>query len=108
MIELIGAENIFADTTGWIAPGAEAIAAKNPQVILSNVPGGEAPPPGSDASWENPVIAEILKRPGFARIRAVQDRAVYWIDSDTSSRPSHHITLAALQMAKAVYPEYYN
>jgi iron complex transport system substrate-binding protein len=107
MIELIGAENIFADTTGWIAPGAEAIAAKNPFVILTNAPGGEAPPEAG-ASWENPVIAEILNRPGFARIRAVRDRAVYWIDPDASSRPSHHITKAVLQMAKAVYPEYYN
>jgi iron complex transport system substrate-binding protein len=104
IIVLIGAEYSFADTTGWIAPGAEAIASKNPDVILTNVywvpAQGNSEPAGSP-------VGEILKRPGFAHITAVKNRAVYWIDSDRSSRPTHHIGIALLQMAKAVYPEYY-
>jgi iron complex transport system substrate-binding protein len=106
MIELIGAENIFAGTSGWIAPGAEAIAIKNPDVILTNVFWNKSE--NSSADGIPDPVAEILKRQGFARIQAVQNRAVYWIDSDTSSRPTHHISVAVLQMAKAVYPEYYN
>ena len=37
MIELIGAENIFKSENGWIAPSAESVIDKNPDVILTNV-----------------------------------------------------------------------
>jgi iron complex transport system substrate-binding protein len=96
MLEIIGAENIFAGTGGWIAPGAEAIAAANPDVILTNtvLPGGENP------------VDELLRRPGFGGIRAVQTKAVYRIDANASSRPTHHIIRALEEMARAVYPEY--
>jgi iron complex transport system substrate-binding protein len=107
MIELIGAENIFADTPGWIAPGAEAIAARNPGVILTNVPRLPAQDGDSAGSPAGGPVTEILTRPGFARVKAVRDGAVYWIDTDTSSRPTPHITAALLQMTGAVYPEYY-
>jgi iron complex transport system substrate-binding protein len=101
MLEIIGAENIFAGSTGWIAAGEEPIAAANPMVILTNsmlpagAPGGEDP------------VAEILRRPGFGDIRAVRDRVVYRIDTNASARPTHHIVKALLEMARAVYPEYY-
>ncbi|MDR2313579.1 MAG: ABC transporter substrate-binding protein [Spirochaetaceae bacterium] len=104
MLELIGAENIFAETTGWIAPGAEAIVAADPQVILTNavVPGGA----GLTGTLPDPV-KEILARPGFGGVRAVRNRAVYRIDADSSSRPNHRIIRALHEMARAVYPEYY-
>jgi iron complex transport system substrate-binding protein len=95
MIELIGARNIFADKAGWIAPGAEAVLERNPDVILTNVNFIEDP------------IGEIKRRDGFNTIKAVQEGAVYLIDADPSSRPSQHIILALQQMAQAVYPEYY-
>jgi iron complex transport system substrate-binding protein len=95
MISIIGAENIFADQTGWIAPGGEAIIERNPGVILTNVTG-----PAD-------VVAEIASRPGFDRIRAVQDGAIYQIDSNSSSRPAPGIIKALREMARAVYPEYY-
>jgi iron complex transport system substrate-binding protein len=100
MLEIIGAENIFAGTTGWIAAGEEAIASADPEVILTNsvVTG---------ASGGGDPVAEILQRPGFGDIRAVRNRAVYRIDSNASARPTHHIVKALLEMARAVYPEYY-
>ncbi|MDR1142895.1 MAG: ABC transporter substrate-binding protein [Spirochaetaceae bacterium] len=97
MLEIIGAENIFAGAAGWIAPGAEAVAAANPGVILTNtvLPTGENP------------VDELLRRPGFGGIRAIQNKAVYRIDTDSSSRPTHHIVRALREMARSVYPDYY-
>ncbi|GHV37500.1 ABC transporter substrate-binding protein [Spirochaetia bacterium] len=95
MIELIGAQNIFADKTGWLAPGVEAILERDPDVILTNV------------NFIDDPIGEIKGRDGFASLGAVREGAVYTIDTDSSSRPSQHIILALEQMARAVYPEYY-
>jgi iron complex transport system substrate-binding protein len=91
MIECIGAENIFADEKSWIAPNAEAIIAKNPGVILTNV------------NYIDDPLNEIKTRPGFEHISAVENNAVYYIDTNSSSRPSSRIVLALEQMAEAVY-----
>ncbi|MDR0709005.1 MAG: ABC transporter substrate-binding protein [Spirochaetaceae bacterium] len=98
MIGIIGAENIFADQTGWIAPGGEAIIERNPDVILTNTAETGAADP----------VTEIMARPGFNRIRAVQNGAVYRIDGNSSSRPAPGIVRALREMARAVYPEYYD
>ncbi|MDR2375848.1 MAG: ABC transporter substrate-binding protein [Treponema sp.] len=95
MIEIIGARNIFSDVTGWIAPSAEAILERNPDVILTNV------------NFTDDPVGEIMTRPGFDNVTAVQKGQVYLIDADSSSRPSQHITLALRQMARAVYPGEY-
>ena len=96
MIELIGAENILKDENGWIAPSAEAIIDKNPDVILTNV-----------NYIDNP-IQEIKDREGFENINAVKNNQVYQIDKNSSSRPSQHIIKALNEMAKAIYPDVYN
>jgi iron complex transport system substrate-binding protein len=95
MIETIGAQNIFADKTGWIAPSAEAILERNPEVILTNV------------NFIDEPLDEIKSRQGFAGTAALRNNAVFLIDTDSSSRPTHRLTLALRQMALAVYPEYY-
>jgi iron complex transport system substrate-binding protein len=92
MITLIGARNVFSDTTGWIAPSAEAILERDPEIILTNV------------NFIDDPAGEIKNRRGFATIRAVRTGQVYTIDTNSSSRPSQHITLALRQMALAVYP----
>jgi iron complex transport system substrate-binding protein len=95
MLGIIGAVNVFAGHTGWIAPGAEAVLERDPEVILTSVDFLDDP------------VGEITARPGFAGIRAVREGRVYRIDANSSSRPSQHITLALRQMARAVYPEEY-
>jgi iron complex transport system substrate-binding protein len=95
MLGIIGALNVFADQAGWIAPGAEAILERDPEVILTNVDFLDDP------------VGEIKGRPGFTGISAVREGRVYRIDADSSSRPSQHITLALRQMARAVYPDEY-
>jgi iron complex transport system substrate-binding protein len=95
MINLIGAENVFANEKEWFSASAEAIIGKNPDVILTLTDLNDDP------------TGEILRRPGFENISAVKNRQVYLIDNNAASRPSHNIVLAVKQMALAVYPEVY-
>ena len=93
MMELIGATNIFADQSGWLPVTEEVIIDANPDVILTNV-----------NFIENPV-GEILSRPGWQNVTAVENDAVYYIDNGASSLPNHRIVKALKEMAVAVYPE---
>jgi iron complex transport system substrate-binding protein len=95
MLELIGGRNIFDEVNGWIAPGAEAVIIKNPEVILTNV------------NYLDDPVEEIKRREGFENISAVIRKRVYVIDTNSSSRPSQHILLALTQMARSVYPDVY-
>jgi len=95
MISVIGARNIFENENWLVTPGAEAIIDRNPDVILTNV------------NYIDDPIGEIKSRAGFAHINAVINNRVYYIDNDSSSRPSSRIVLALRQMAEAVYPELY-
>jgi iron complex transport system substrate-binding protein len=99
MVEIIGGENIFAGEKCWFSPGAEAILDHDPDVILTLMSPAED---GSQAPVE-----EILGRSGFETLRAVKNREVYALDTDSASRPSPGILLALRQMAHAVYPDRY-
>ena len=96
MIYVIGAVNVFGNDNWLVTPGAEAVIARNPDVILTNV-----------NYIDNP-IAEIKNRPGFNHISAVQNNRVYQIDTDSSVRPSARVVLALRQMQEAVYPGLYD
>jgi iron complex transport system substrate-binding protein len=93
MISVIGARNIFGDEDWLVTPSAEAVITRNPDVILTNV------------NYIDDPIGEIKSRPGFAHINAVINDRMFYIDNDSSSRPSSRIILALRQMAEAVYPE---
>lgn len=94
-IETVGAENIFADQESWISPDPESVLNANPDVILTN------------QSFHESAVEEILGRDSFQSIQAVKDKQVFVIDSNASSRPSQNSVLALKQIAKAVYPKYY-
>ncbi|WZL82577.1 ABC transporter substrate-binding protein [Vallitaleaceae bacterium 9-2] len=96
MIELIGANNAFADEESWISVSEEAAVAKNPDVILTNV------------SYIEDSVGEILARTGWENVKAVQEKNVYYIDNGKSSLSNHHIVEALEEMAKAVYPDEYS
>lgn len=96
MIDIIGAANIFGNEEGWISPSEEAVIEANPDVILTN-----------DAYVKDSVQA-IYKRAGWESIIAVQNQAIYKIDTNASARPTHNIVTALKQMAKAVYPDAYS
>ena len=95
MMELVGAINIFSDRDGWFGVSDEVFFEHNPDVILTSTDFIDDP------------IGEIMGRPGWGAITAVQNGAVYFIDTNASSRPSHHIITGLWQIARAVYPEYF-
>jgi iron complex transport system substrate-binding protein len=104
MIQVIGAENIFGDEKGVIFPSAEAIVDRNPDVMITNI--NMVADTRGDVREEMDaikVVEEIKTREGFAYINAVRNNRVYYVDTDSSSRPSNHIMLALRQMADVVY-----
>lgn len=95
ILEIAGVINIFADQSGWIPVADEVLLALNPEVILTNVFYIEDP------------ITEIRNRPGWHVISAVENNRIYFIDTDTTSRPNHRIVKGIRQIAEAVYPQYF-
>ena len=95
MIELMGAENVFADRQSWFSMTDEVIIEINPDVILTSVNFIEDP------------VGDIIGRPGWSAITAVQNGDVFIIGTDASNRPTHNIVIALREMAAAVYPEYF-
>lgn len=97
MIQIIGAENIFANEDSWISPTPESVIDANPDVILTNVPDID----GVSA------VEEIKSREGWDSITAIKEGQVYSIDKNSSSRPSQNVIQALQEMAKAIYPDEY-
>ncbi|MFB7156545.1 helical backbone metal receptor [Lysinibacillus sp. NPDC056232] len=85
--------NVFADLESWAQVSEEDVIAKNPEVILTTVD-----------NVKNSA-EEILSRDGWNSITAIQNKAVYYIDTDISNRPGPRIGEAVELIAKAVYPE---
>ena len=96
LIEIAGAENIFKDQESWISPSSESVIDANPDVILTNV-----------NYIDNP-IDEIMNRDGWENITAVKEKAVYSIDTNSSSRPTPNVIKALKEMAKAIYLDEYS
>lgn len=96
MLTLIGAKNVLGDQEGWVPVTEESAVAANPDVILTsdNFSGGDP-------------VAEILARPGWEHVAAVETQQVYYIDNGASSLPNHHVAQALKEMARAIYPEAY-
>ena len=93
MIELVGAVNIFADRQGWVPVTDEVILHLNPDVILTSV------------NFLDDPVGEIMSRPGWDSLSAVQNGNIHTIDTASSNRPSHNIVLALREIALAVYPD---
>ncbi|MCL2704241.1 MAG: ABC transporter substrate-binding protein [Defluviitaleaceae bacterium] len=93
MIELAGAVNVFANHEGWLGVSDEMLLVLNPDVILTST--NFLPDP----------IADITDRPGWDAVTAVQNGDVFYIDANSSNRPSHNIVRALREIASAVYPE---
>ena len=95
IINLIGAENIYAAEEGWLSNSEESVIAANPDVIITNV------------VYDGYDFNEIKSRAGWGNIPAVQNGAVFSVDANATSRPSQHIVEGIMAVAEAVYPEIY-
>jgi len=95
MIELIGAENIFADKDGWVGVADEVLLEANPDVIITSV-----------NFIDNPV-EEIISRPGWGAITAVQNGDVFQVTTNYVNRANHNIIRGLREIAAAVYPDYF-
>ncbi|OPZ84752.1 MAG: Vitamin B12-binding protein precursor [Firmicutes bacterium ADurb.Bin419] len=95
IIELVGAKNVFADKVSWMSVSNEAVVAKDPDIILTNVNYIEDP------------VSEIKARKGWENMKAVKNGKVFLIDNSASSLPNHNIVKAMKEIAKAIYPEKY-
>lgn len=95
LLNIVGAENIFANEKGWISPSEEAVIKANPDVILTN------------ESYIENATDLIAKRPGWNTITAVKDNKIFLVDNNASSRGSQYVINALKQMAKDIYPEQY-
>ncbi len=93
ILELIGAENIFAEQNAWISTSAEAVLKANPDVILTNV------------KYKPDPIGDIKSRPGWDATTAVKNGRVFYIDGMASSLPTYKVITILKEMANAVYPE---
>lgn len=95
VLRLVGAENIFESSEGWITPNEELVISENPDVIITNV-----------NFIDNP-IDEIKSRPGWNSLDAVKNDQVFTVLTNETSRATQNVVKGIESVAKAIYPEYY-
>jgi iron complex transport system substrate-binding protein len=80
--EMLGLTNCFADVSGWGEVSEEQVLARNPDyIVTAGMYSGEGQPPDE----------EILGRPGWENIKAVQNKAVLNLPGNELSRPSYRL-----------------
>ncbi len=101
-IEWIGAENAFANVTGWAAVSPEALLEAKPTVIITtNIP------PKNLTDYLNQTLGENATQ----QIPAVKDHRIYCIQgnlTDLINRPSPRFAMGLLLLQYLVYPQLYN
>lgn len=96
IISLVGAENIYAAESGWLSNSEESVIAADPDIIISNV------------AYDGYDFNEIKTRVGWDNIKAVKNGDVYYVDSNSVSRPSQYIVDGMYAVAKAIYPDIFS
>lgn len=91
---MLGLTNCFADVEGWSEISEEQILERNPDYILTiTMYYGEGPTPEE----------EILGRPGWENITAVQNEAILNLQNDELSRPAPRLVNGARALFDFVY-----
>lgn len=78
IVTTAGGTNLFGDTNGWSKVSDEQVLARNPEVILCFNHAGLA---GAD------LPERLKKRPGWDKLKAVQNGKVYSVEADLLTRP---------------------
>lgn len=97
LLTLAGARNVFGELqVASPQVSLEAIAARDPDLLLwPSEPGSAAPPGGAAPS----------QRPGWQVLRAVREGRVRRVDGELLHRLGPRVGEAALQLAQAIHPE---
>jgi len=95
LIELAGAQNIFADANeGYPQVSTEAIIERNPDVII-----------GPDYHADKLTPELIAQRPGWDQLAAVKKERIHLLNADIVSRPGPRLADALEELARILYPE---
>ncbi len=96
IINIVGANNIFSDTEGWITVSEESIVEKNPDIIItSNI-------------YNPDVLDDIKNRVSFVEVSAVKNDDIYTINDNLISKGTHDIVEAIKVMAEIIYKDEYD
>lgn len=91
---MLGMENIFADVDSWAEVSEEQVLERNPDYIISvGMYFGDGPTPDE----------EVLSRPGWQDVAAVQNGKVLHIGDDSLSRPGPRLVDGAKELFNYVY-----
>ena len=86
LAQMCGLTNAFADVSGWVGISEEQVLARDPDYIVTiTMYFGEGPTP----------VEEIMSRPAWQGLKAVQNGNIYNADSNEISRPGPRLTDAA-------------
>ena len=89
LASLCGLTNAFADVGGWAAISEEQVLERDPDYIVTiSMYYGEGPTP----------VEEIMGRPGWEHLKAVENGDVFNADSNEISRPGPRLKDAALAL----------
>ena len=84
--EMMGLKNCFGDVAGWAAISEEQVLERNPDYILTiTMYYGEGPTPEE----------EIMSRPGWENITAVQNQNIFDLPNNELSRPAPRLAAGA-------------
>ena len=93
---MLGLTNAFSDVTGWGQISEEQVLSRNPDYIVTiAMYFGEGPTPEE----------EILARPGWEGVTAIQQGHVFNIDSNAAARPGPRLADAAQELCRRILGE---
>lgn len=94
-----GGKNIFADINdNYPTVSPEAVAARNPRVILYP----------DDHGTAEMVSEQFYARPGWVEISALKEKRIFGVDSDLFNRPGPRMGQAVQEAAALFYPELFD
>ena len=91
---ILGLQNAFSDVTGWAEISEEQVLQRNPDYIVTIAMVSDSGPAPEE---------EILSRPGWQTVTAVQNGSVYLAASDAMARPGPRLVTAAQELFDFVY-----
>ena len=96
IIETAGGKNIFADVqAAYPQVSSEAVIARDPEIILFPHQHGT----------EGILALEIINRPGWGTITALQEEKIFGLEADKFSRPGPRLAEAVEELVRIIYPE---